>query len=261
MPSVDESSAPDSSKGGPPDAKRRILIADDQSILRGALCALFEGDERLEVVGSAGDGRDALRCVGSLRPDVVLIDISMPNMDGLMAIREIKRRAPDAKALVLTVHRTEEFIRGALQAGADGYLLKDASRGELLMAIDSVLLGKTFISPAISGSLLTRYLEQGRLGVGSRGPFDKLSTREKQVLKLIAQGRRNREIAADLFISVKTVEKHRSNLMQKMNLHNTAALTSFAMENGLVGTAEAAVSAQLATRRSSSSRSRAKDSQ
>jgi two-component system, NarL family, response regulator NreC len=225
--------------GGAGEAKRRILIVDDQTILREGLRALLEGDERLEVVAAVDDGADAVRLVTALKADLVLIDVSMRNTDGLGAIREIKRRSPETRALVLTVHGSEENIRAALQAGADGYLLKESSRAELIMAIDSVLSGKRFISPAVSAHIVARYLEHARPESSAPSRFDTLTAREKQVLKLIAEGRRNREIAKYLFISVKTVEKHRSNLMHKTNLHNTAALTSLAMEKGLVGSASA----------------------
>jgi two-component system response regulator NreC len=217
------------------DAKRRILIVDDQTILREGLRVLLEGDERLEVVAAVDDGAEAVRLVGTLKPDLVLIDVTMRSTDGLSTIREIKRRSQQTKALVLTVHNSEEYIRAALHAGADGYLLKESSRAELVMAIESVLSGNRFISPAVSALLVARYLQQAKPEAAAPSRFDTLTAREKQVLKLIAEGRRNREIAKYLFISVKTVEKHRSNLMHKTNLHNTAALTSLAMEKGLVG--------------------------
>ncbi len=213
--------------------KHRILIADDHTIMREGLRALLESDLTLEIVGAVENGRDAVQSVGSLKPDVVLMDISMPHMDGMSAIREIKRRAIETKILVLTVHKTEEYIRAALQAGASGYVLKDASRAELLFAIQSLVAGKTFISPAVSDRIVTAYLHREQSGA-VRSLSDTLTVREKQVLKLIAEGRRNREIATYLYISVKTVEKHRSNLMQKLNVHNTAALTTFAIENGHV---------------------------
>ena len=213
--------------------KHRILIADDHTIMREGLRALLESDLTLEIVGAVENGRDAVQSVGSLKPDVVLMDISMPHMDGMSAIREIKRRAIETKILVLTVHKTEEYIRAALQAGASGYVLKDASRAELLFAIQCLVAGKTFISPAVSDRIVTAYLHREQSGA-VRSLSDTLTVREKQVLKLIAEGRRNREIATYLYISVKTVEKHRSNLMQKLNVHNTAALTTFAIENGHV---------------------------
>jgi DNA-binding NarL/FixJ family response regulator len=220
--------------------KWRILIADDHSILRDGLRALLEGGDGLEVVGAVDDSAEVLRVLASMRPDLVLIDISMRNMDGLSAIREIKRRSADAKVLVLTANHGEQHIRAALQAGVEGYVLKDASRAELLMAIESVLSGKRFISPAVSAHIVSMYLENAPPAPRADSLLDTLTAREKQVLKLIAEGRRNREIAKYLFISVKTVEKHRSNLMHKMDLHNTAALTSLAMEQGLVGSGASA---------------------
>jgi DNA-binding NarL/FixJ family response regulator len=213
--------------------KHRILIADDHTIMREGLRALLEGHNGFEVVAAVENGRDAVRQVSTLKPDLVLMDLAMPEMDGLSAIRELVRRCAGIKILVLTMHKTEEHIRASLQAGASGYILKDASRAELLMAINSVLAGKTFISPAVAERIVTAYL-----GGNQEGPVrvlsDTLTAREKQVLKLIAEGCRNRDIAQHLFVSVKTVEKHRANLMSKLDLHNTAALTTFALENTLI---------------------------
>jgi DNA-binding NarL/FixJ family response regulator len=215
-------------------ARHRILIADDHTLMREGLRALLEAEKTFEVVGTVDNGRDAVRSAGLLKPDLVLMDLAMPQMDGMSAIRELKRRASDARILVLTMHKTEEHIRAALQAGASGYLLKDASRAELLMAILCVIAGKTFISPAVADRIVNGYLDQERGAGAVRSVSDTLTARERQVLKLIAEGRRNRDIAEYLFVSVKTVEKHRANLMGKLNLHNTAALTSFALENTLV---------------------------
>jgi DNA-binding NarL/FixJ family response regulator len=213
----------------------RILIADDHTIMREGLRSLLELEQDLEVVGAVDNGREAVRSVGLMKPDLVLMDLAMPQMDGMTAIRELKRRASDTRILVLTMHKTEEHIRATLQAGASGYLLKDASRAELLMAIHSVMSGKTFISPAVADRIVSGYLDHDAAGQGAvRSLSDTLTAREKQVLKLIAEGRRNRDIAEYLFVSVKTVEKHRANLMGKLNLHNTAALTSFAIQNTLV---------------------------
>jgi DNA-binding NarL/FixJ family response regulator len=219
--------------------KDRLLIVDDQTILRDGLRMLLEGDPDIEVVGAVSDAAEAVRCLDTTQAQLVLIHISMRSMDGLGALRQIKRRSPGTRALVLTANDGEEHLRAALQAGADGYLLKESSRAELLIAIREVLRGKRFISPAVSADIVTRYFE-GNTREARQTPFDTLTTRERQVLKLIAEGRRNREIAKYLFISVKTVEKHRSNLMHKTNLHNTAALTSLAMEKGLVGNPAAA---------------------
>jgi DNA-binding NarL/FixJ family response regulator len=161
------------------------------------------------------------------------MDLSMPRMNGMDAIREIKKRAPDTKVLVLTVHKTDEYIVATLQAGADGYVLKDSTNVELRMAIKSVLEGKFFISPGISAKVIEGYLETKRPQKAST-PWDSLTARERGILKLIAEGYKNKEIADFLCISVKTVEKHRANLMQKLDLHSVSALTALAIEKGLI---------------------------
>jgi DNA-binding NarL/FixJ family response regulator len=215
-------------------AKHRIMIADDHTIMREGLRALLDNHESFEVVSAVQTGREAVRLAATLKPDLVLMDLAMPEMDGLSAIRELTRRLPEIKILVLTMHKTEEHIRASLQAGACGYLLKEASRAELLMAIQSVLAGKTFISPAVAERIVTAYLHGDQAQGGVKVLSDTLTSRERQVLKLIAEGCRNRDIAEQLFVSVKTVEKHRANLMSKLDLHNTAALTTFALENSLM---------------------------
>jgi len=213
--------------------KYRIVIAEDHTILREGLRALLSSNPDFEIVGEAGDGREAIRCVEKLKPHLVLTDLSMPRMNGMDAIREIKRRSPETKVLVLTVHKTEEYILATLQAGADGYLLKDSTHAELLAAVRHVLSGKHYISPGISDKVLDGYLE-GRKTLKTRTSWETLTQREREILKLIAEGYKNKEIADDLCISVKTVEKHRANLMEKLNLHNVQALTTFAIEKGLV---------------------------
>ena len=215
------------------DKQYRIVIAEDHTILREGLRSLLSSNPCFHVAGEAEDGRDAIRCVKDLSPDLVLMDLSMPKMSGLDAIRELKKQDPDTKILVLTVHRTEEYIMAALEAGADGYVLKDATQSELLMALKNVLAGKRYLSPGISEKVIEGYLE-GRKSQKVRSSWDTLTQREKEILKLIAEGHRNREVADYLCISLKTVEKHRTNLMKKLDLHNTAALTAYAIEKGLV---------------------------
>jgi DNA-binding NarL/FixJ family response regulator len=214
-------------------ARHTVLLADDHTIMREGLRALLESDERLEVVGAVDNGREAVRAAVALKPDLVVMDLAMPEMDGLSAIRELMRRSLETKVLVLTMHKGEEYIRASLQAGARGYMLKDGSGSELLMAIQTVLAGKTFVSPSVADRIVTAYLERESSEGSVRLLSDTLTAREKQVLKLVAEGRRNREIAEFLFVSVKTVEKHRANLMSKLGLHNTAALTAFAIENAI----------------------------
>jgi len=213
--------------------KHRIVIAEDHTILREGLQVLISAEPEFEVVGEAGDGRDAIRLAEKLDPDLILMDLSMPNMNGMEAIREIKKRHEGVKIIALTVHKTEEYILATLQAGANGYVLKDATHAELMMAMRSVLKGKRFLSPGISEKVIDGYLE-GRRDLKTQSSWDTLSPREREVLKLIAEGRKNREIAEFLFLSLKTVEKHRSNLMRKLDLHNAAALTALAIEKGIV---------------------------
>ncbi len=213
--------------------KQKIVIAEDHTILREGLRSLLSSNEKYEIVGEAEDGRDAIRCVEKLAPDLLLIDLSMPIMNGMEAIRDIKKRHPEIKIIALTVHKTEEYILATLDAGADGYVLKDATHNELLMAISSVLSGKPYLSPGVSEKVIEGYLE-GRRTLKASSAWDTLSQREREVLKLIAEGYKNKEIADILFISIKTVEKHRSNLMKKLSLHNAAALTAFAIEKGLI---------------------------
>ncbi len=211
----------------------RIVIAEDHTILREGLRALLSADPTLDVVGEAEDGLEAIRCVDNLTPDLVLMDLSMPRMDGLGAIKEIKKQNPEIKIIALTVHKSEEYVLTSLQAGADGYVLKDASHSELAMAIKSVLAGKRYLSPAVSEKVIEGYIE-GRKTVKEKSAWETLTQREREVLKLIAEGYKNKEIADYLCISLKTVEKHRANLIDKLDLHNTAALTAFAVDKGLV---------------------------
>lgn len=211
----------------------KIVIAEDHTILRDGLHSLLEMQEGFEVVGHAADGLEAIDCAAQFQPDIMLLDISMPKMDGLSAIREIKKQHPRIKILALTVHRDEEYILSAFKAGADGYCLKDAHFEEVLKAVQVVLSGKSYMSPEVSEKVLEGYLE-GRKTLKTSSAWDDLTQREKEVLKLIAEGHKNAEIAEFLCISVKTVNKHRSNLMRKLDIHNASALTSYAIEKGLV---------------------------
>lgn len=216
-----------------PDRPRAgIFIVEDHTIVREGLRALLSLDPNIEIVGETGNGHDAIRLVAACKPSLVLMDLSMPDMNGMEATREIKRRNPEVKIIVLTVHKTEEYVRATLQAGANGYVLKDATHSELKLAVKSVLEGKIYLSPGISDLIIGGFLDGGV--VNTKSAWDTLTHRERVVLKLIAEGRQNKKIADHLCISVKTVEKHRSNLMKKLNLHNTAAITAFAIEKQLV---------------------------
>ena len=213
--------------------KLKIVLAEDHTILREGLRALLSADPSFEIIGEAQNGREAVRCVERLEPDLLLMDLSMPRMSGMDAIREIKNRYPEIKIIALTVHKTEEYLLTTLKAGADGYVLKDATHDELVMAIKNVMSGKSYLSPGVSEKVIEGYL-QGRESNRSLSPWETLSQREREVLKLIAEGFKNKEIAEDLCISLKTVEKHRANLMKKLDLHNAAALTVYAVQKGLV---------------------------
>jgi DNA-binding NarL/FixJ family response regulator len=210
-----------------------IVIAEDHTILREGLKSLLASQPDLKIVGEAGDGLEAIRCVRDLGPDMILLDLSMPRMTGLDAIKEIKRINPDIKIIVLTVHSSEEYILATLQAGADGYVLKEAHSAELQTAIRHVLEGRRYLSPSISGTVIDGLL-QGKKASAIRSSWETLTQREREILKLIAEGHKNKDIADLLCISVKTVEKHRANLMEKLGLHNVAALTALAAEKGLI---------------------------
>jgi len=211
----------------------QIVIAEDHTIIREGLRALLASDPEFDVVGDAEDGLEAIRVVQRLSPDVVIMDLSMPKMNGVGAIKEIKRVAPATKIVVLTVHRNEEYILASFQAGCDGYVLKHASHEDLVSAIRTVLKGQPYLSPAVSAVVLGAYLG-GQKGQGGLTPCRGLTARETEVLKLIAEGYKNKQIADLLGISVKTAERHRSNLMKKLDLHSGPALTAFAVEKGLI---------------------------
>lgn len=213
--------------------KHTLVIAEDHQILRQGLRSLLSGSRDLEVVGEAGDGLQTIRCVLETEPDLLLLDLNMPKMNGISVILEIKRQCPKTRILALTMHKEEDFILQAFQAGANGYCLKSASHEELLLAIESVLSGKHYVSPEISGTVLEGYLED-RKTIRKESLWESLTQREREVLKLVGEGYHNKEIADYLCISIKTVEKHRANIMEKLDLHTASALTAYAIEKGLV---------------------------
>lgn len=213
--------------------KKRIFIAEDHTILREGLKVLLSATPDFEIVGEAADGLEAIQGIEKFSPDLILIDLSMPRMDGIESIKEIKKRQPTTKIIALTVHKTEEYVLATLKAGADGYILKDSTHSDLITAIKSVFNGKRYLSPGISKLVIEGYLE-GKETIKSKSSWETLTQRERGILKLIGEGYKNKEIADFLCISPKTVEKHRSNLMSKLNLHSTSALTTFALEKGLI---------------------------
>lgn len=215
--------------------KWRILLVEDHTLLRAGLSALLSQDQDIEIAGELGSARDAIRSIAALSPHLVLMDLTMPGFSGIEAVLEIKKHFPGVRVLILTLHRSDEYIQESLRAGVDGYILKDASHDELRVAIRSVLSGKTYLSPDISSKVVDGYLGVGK-GSSLTSVWDTVTHRERQVLKLIAGGHPNKYIAGVLGVSVKTVEKHRSNLMKKLHMHNAASLTAFAIEKGLLAT-------------------------
>ncbi len=194
---------------------------------------MLSSRDDIGIIGEAEDGLEAVRQIRKTKPDLVLLDLSMPKMSGISVMKEVKRELPETRILALTIYETDQFVLEAFEAGADGYCIKDASRQELMVAIDTVLKGKTYISPDISDQVMEGYLV-GRKELKKESSWDSVTQREREVLKLLAEGYTNKEIGDFLHISVKTVEKHRSNLMGKLDLHNVAKLTSYAIDKGLV---------------------------
>jgi DNA-binding NarL/FixJ family response regulator len=213
---------------------KRIVIVEDHAILRQGVRSLLNSHDDLEVVGEAEDGIEAIRCIDKYNPYLVLLDISMPKMDGIAVLKDVKKRHPETKVLVLTMYKKEEYVLEVFNSGAEGYCLKSSSYDELLMGVRAVLSGKQFISPEISGKVLEGYIE-GQKTIKQKSSWDTITQREKEVLKLVGEGYQNKEIADYLCISVKTVEKHRANIMEKLDLHSASALTAYAIEKGLVG--------------------------
>ncbi|MCG7973558.1 MAG: response regulator transcription factor [Candidatus Thiodiazotropha taylori] len=214
--------------------KKKIIIAEDHNILRAGLKALLTSNPQFDVIGEADNGRDAIRRVIDLKPDLVIMDLNMPGMNGMDAIREIRERDAEIKTLVLTVHNEEEYVLASLKAGANGYVLKDATQNELMTAAERVLSGKTYLSAEITEKVVNSYLQTNNANNEPLTRWDTVTQRERQILKLIAEGHTNKSMADYLCISVKTVEKHRANLMKKLDLHNVSALTTYALEKGLI---------------------------
>jgi DNA-binding NarL/FixJ family response regulator len=210
--------------------KIRLLLAEDMEIVRKGLKALILAHPGFEVVGEASDGHMAVDMAGRLMPDVVLMDLSLPRMDGVEAIAEIKRCFPRVRILALTAHGKETYLTSAVQAGVDGYLLKMSPSEELFTAITAVAGGQSFFSREISAMLA----QVCRSGSRAPDPLERLSKRERQVLKLAAKGQTNKDVADTIFVSVKTVEKHKTNLKKKLGLRSSLELAAFCLENGLI---------------------------
>ena len=214
--------------------KHTVLIAEDHALLRAGMRALLASEPDIEVVCEVDTGEDAVRMACALKPSVVLMDLNMPGRGGLHALAEIKRREPQIKLLVITMHKTDEYIQEALRSGASGYLLKESSHEELRIAMRTVLAGKVYLSPDVSARMVSNMIGAGSRPAATSTALDTLTTREREVLKLVAEGLGNKQVAHQLSLSVKTVEKHRSSLMRKLGLRNVAMLASYAFSNGIV---------------------------
>jgi DNA-binding NarL/FixJ family response regulator len=210
----------------------RVLLADDHRILREGIRALIEDQEDMQVVGEAEDGLETVKKVAKLQPDVVVMDIAMPLLNGLEATRQIRRDFPQVKVLILTMHDNEEYIRQVLAAGALGYVLKDAAARDLLGAIRTVNQGEAVLSPAITRLVIEDYLRWG--DIRPEDTTDGLTAREREVLQLIAEGYTNKEIAGIMSLSVKTVQSHRTNLMNKLDLHDRGELIKYAIQKKII---------------------------
>jgi two-component system, NarL family, response regulator NreC len=214
-------------------ADLRLLIGDDHTLMRQGLRKILEERADWEVVAEAGDGREAVRLALAERPDVAILDIGMPLLNGIEATRQILRRLPDTRVLILSMHAEEAYVLQALQAGARGYLLKDSAGKDLIRGISVVAGGKSFFSPAVARTLLDDYVRRlSAQGINDR--YDALSEREREVLQLVAEGRSSKEIAELLSVSPTTVETHRAHIMQKLGLHNTAELVLYAVRKGVI---------------------------
>lgn len=212
-------------------AQVRILLADDHAILRDGVRMVLEAQHEFEVVGTADDGKEAVALARSLQPDVVVLDVAMPQLNGLEATREIRRCCPGTEVIILSMHEGEDYLREALRAGAAGYVLKRAAAKELVGAIQAVQRGESYLDPALTRTLISDYV---RKVDRSDAATDMLTERELEVLTLVAEGLTNRQIALKLNISIKTVQSHRANLMDKLNLHDRTELVRYAIRRGLI---------------------------
>lgn len=215
-------------------SKTRVLLADDHTIVRQGLRALLDSQEDIEVVGEAEDGRQAIENVKQLVPDIVVMDITMPSLNGIEATRQIKKLNPEIKVLVLTVHINEEYIYQVFQAGASGYLLKESAVSDLVSAINVAKKGEIFLSPSISKIIVKDYMKHAEGGSGGFNSLNLLTGREREILQLIAEGRTNKETAHLLKLSVKTVDVHRAHLMGKLNIHDVTGLVKYSIKKGLI---------------------------
>jgi two-component system, NarL family, response regulator NreC len=213
--------------------KIRVLLADDHQLMRSGVRLMLERQADLEVVGEASDGREAVALAKSLKPDVVVMDIGMPSLNGIEAAHQMTQEQPELAVMILSMHADESYVLRALRAGARGYLLKDSAEADLTRAVHVVAGGKSFFSPAVSKLLLDDYVRKLKRS-GTDDPYDLLTPREREVLQLVAEGKSNKDIANLLNLSVYTVESHRSNLMEKLHLNGLPELILYAVRRGII---------------------------
>jgi len=214
-------------------AKVRILLADDHTLVRNGLRKILQERDDWEVVGEAGDGRETVRQAAELKPDIAILDITMPLLNGIEATRQLVRRQPDLRVLILSMHATEAYIVQALKAGAKGYLLKDSADTELIRAVAALAIGKSYFSPAVSKVMLDDYVRHlADKGIEDR--YESLSEREREIFQLVAEGHSNKQIATMLYLSPATIDTHRSHILQKLDVHNTAELVLYAVRRGVI---------------------------
>jgi len=209
----------------------KILLADDHQIIRDGLASLLEKQKDMQVVGQAEDGRQALRMAVDLKPDIVVMDISMPNLNGIEAAAQLRKDCPGTRVIALSMHSDKRFVAGMLKAGAGGYLLKNSAFDDLVQAVSTVMAGEIYLSSKIAAVVIKDYIQSSRREKSA--DLDALSSRERETLQLLAEGKTTKQIAGELFISVKTVETHRQNVMKKLGISNLADLVKFAVREGL----------------------------
>jgi DNA-binding NarL/FixJ family response regulator len=214
----------------------RILVADDHEVVRRGLCALLQGQPDWEVCGEAGDGREALEKTQKLKPDVVILDIGMPSLNGLEATRQILKTMPHTKVLILTLHDSDQVVREVLNAGARGFLLKSDAARDLVAAVEALRRDKTYFTSKVAAMVLEGYLKNGTPGSQPAAPQtrNRLTPREREIVQLLAEGKSTKEVAVALGLSVKTAETHRSNIMRKLELHSVSDLVLYAVRNNIV---------------------------